>query len=247
MSGQRRSPSYDQIVEALLAVAPGLATEKFDAELAAAEAQGRVTGPTARTLRWWQRQSTDELREHIRATLPQVLVILGHSLEDAQDSLESSEAAWDAAQPAPGPDDEDGLEPDPEPTGTDPFPPPPRGGGSTGAIHPGPGQGGTGSAGGADVIPFAPPTDGGRGPVDSASGQPAPEPDRTPDHDRPGPGFTSHLSPVPTPRSAPAPASPLVRPGGIVPGTGVTPGAPAPRLLGSGLSVLGEPLRPEDR
>jgi len=46
MSGHRRSPSYDQVVEALLAVAPGLATDKFDAELAAAEAQA-----TARTLR----------------------------------------------------------------------------------------------------------------------------------------------------------------------------------------------------
>ncbi|MCA0330645.1 MAG: hypothetical protein LCI03_12185 [Actinobacteria bacterium] len=240
MSGHRRSPSYDQVVEALLAVAPGLATDKFDAELAAAEAQGRVSGPTARTLRWWQRQSTDELREHIRATLPQVLVVLAESLAEAQDAVDASEAAWDAAQPAPqdDEDDEGGA-----PTGTDPFPPPPRGGGSTGPTHPAPPV-----QGGADVIPFGPPSDAGRGPVDSAPTQPGadgrrPEPDRTPDHDRPGPGFTSHLSPVPAPR----PAEPLVRPGGAAPGTDAVPGAPAPRLLGSGLSVLGEPLRPEDR
>jgi hypothetical protein len=230
-----RTPSYDQLVEALLAVAPGLATERFDAELAAAEAQGRVTGPTARTLRWWQRQSTDELREHIRATLPQVLVTLGHSLEEAQAALDASAAAWDAAQP-PEPDaDADADDQPAATTGTDPFPPAPRGPGGSGGSA---GSGGSGSAG-ADVIPFSPPSDTVRTPVDARP----PEPDRTPDHDRPGPGFTSHLSPAPEPGEP----SPLVRPGGPGTGAGAAPGAPLPRLLGGGLSVLGEPLRPEDR
>lgn len=51
-------------------------------------------------------------------------------------------------------------------------------------------------------------------------------PMRAPDHDRPGPGFTSHL-----------------RPGTSSGGHG----APPPRLLGSGLTVRGQARRPEDR
>lgn len=187
-------PTYDQLVAALLAVRPDHATEKFDEELARAEAEGSVDGPTARTLRWWQRQSVAALEEHISAALPRVLATLAAADSAARESLEAAASAWEAAQP--------------------PAAPPPAE-----ALH----------AVGAGTNPDDD-TPGGLAPVTEL-------PMRSPDHDRPGPGFTSHLRSAPQPPAAPAgPAAPAD-----------ATGAPRPRLLGSGLSVLGEAPRPEDR
>jgi hypothetical protein len=183
-------PSYDQLVAALLAVRPDHASARFDEELTAAEAAGRLDRTTALTLRWWQRQSVAALEEHISAALPQVLATLAAADSAARESLDAAAAAWAAAQPpAPAAEPVAAAVPDdaPEP----------------GTSH----------------VTLAPVTE---------------LPMRAPDHDRPGPGFTSHLHPV-----APADGNSTDPAGGT--------GAPRPRLLGSGLTVRGQARRPEDR
>jgi len=46
-----------EVVLAVVDTRPDPATERFDAELAAAVATGRLDEGTARTLRWWQREA----------------------------------------------------------------------------------------------------------------------------------------------------------------------------------------------
>jgi hypothetical protein len=78
------------------------ATERFDAELAAAEAEGRIDHRTSRLLRWWQRESMRALVDHARMTIPAAVAALEAARESAEQSAGQSAQAWShAADPAP--------------------------------------------------------------------------------------------------------------------------------------------------
>jgi hypothetical protein len=82
---------YADIVASLLGSRTDHAGARFDAELAAAVTAGRLDQGTARTLRWWQRESVRAAEEYATTVVPPVLA--------ARDSAEAS-AASDAAEAA---------------------------------------------------------------------------------------------------------------------------------------------------
>ena len=93
MSGRAdRSSAYAELVSGLLEARHDAASARFDAEVAAAEADGRIDERTARVLRWWQRESVRAVVEHARAVIPPAL----GALDDAD--LEAARANDDAAQ-----------------------------------------------------------------------------------------------------------------------------------------------------
>jgi hypothetical protein len=101
MAEHSRPAAYADLLAALLAVRSDPATARFDAELARAEAEGRIDGPTARTLRWWQRESLRGLTDHLATVLPDLLVDLRESERVATESVDSSASAWSQASAAP--------------------------------------------------------------------------------------------------------------------------------------------------
>ena len=123
-----RTAAYADLVSALAGSRRDPATERFDRELAAAEAAGAVDPVTARTLRWWQRESVRAVEDHLSAVLPGVLNRLEASERDAVATVAASADSWaaasgtTAAEPPPrgeGPDDPGGL---PRATTTQPPP-----------------------------------------------------------------------------------------------------------------------------
>ena len=113
-----RTAAYADLVSALAGSRRDPATERFDLELAAAEAAGSVDPVTARTLRWWQRESVRAVEDHLSTVLPDVLNRLEASERDAVATVAASAGSWAAAsgttmaQPPPrgdGPDDHGGL------------------------------------------------------------------------------------------------------------------------------------------
>jgi hypothetical protein len=94
-------PSWDDLVAALVSTRTDHATARFDEVLAAAEAAGTIDGPTARTLRWWQRESVRSVTEHIVEVLPATIERMAVSDAAARASVEASERAWTAVAPAP--------------------------------------------------------------------------------------------------------------------------------------------------
>jgi hypothetical protein len=200
---------WDEVVTSLLSARPDHATARFDAELAAAEAEGRIDVATARTLRWWQRETVRALEEHARLVIPQVLDSLEAADAAARQAVDDAAAAWALAQPpaasAPLARTADGAVPGSEEHHQ-----------ATGQ-HDDPDDGPAGTLG--TVTPFPP----------------------RPDH--PGPGFTSHLAPH-APRAPRAPLPETPAPAGGAP---ATPGAPVPRLLASGITVLADTPRSGDR
>ena len=97
MTDTGRPAAYADLLAALLAVRSDPATARFDTELAAAEADGRIDGHTARTLRWWQRESLRGLAEHLDTVLPQLLTHLAASDRVADESVRESASSWDGA------------------------------------------------------------------------------------------------------------------------------------------------------
>jgi hypothetical protein len=80
-------------VAGLLDVRHDPATERFDAELAAAEQDGRVDLQTAKVLRWWQREALRSLVEHARQVVPPTLMALETAEHGANaDAVESSQS-----------------------------------------------------------------------------------------------------------------------------------------------------------
>ena len=71
--------AYAEVVSALADARADSATERFDAEVDAAVAAGRVDVHLARTLRWWQRESVRGVRDHLVDVLPSVLATLDDS------------------------------------------------------------------------------------------------------------------------------------------------------------------------
>jgi hypothetical protein len=95
--GDERPSGYADLLAALLAVRSDPATERFDAELARAEAQGLVDAATARTLRWWQRESLRGLADHLGHVLPHLLDDLARAQEEAADAVSDSASSWSQA------------------------------------------------------------------------------------------------------------------------------------------------------
>jgi hypothetical protein len=103
-----REAALSDLVGGLLDARSDPATERFDAELAAAEEDGRVDPQTAKVLRWWQREALRALVEHSRTVLPPTLLALEQAAAGADREAEASAASWaravadDSDDPGPG-------------------------------------------------------------------------------------------------------------------------------------------------
>jgi hypothetical protein len=92
-----RALAIGQALEALFAVRRDDATARFDAELAAAVADGRVDDETARTLRWWQRESVRAARSYLADLLPGVLHADDAAQRKSRAHVELASASWQEA------------------------------------------------------------------------------------------------------------------------------------------------------
>lgn len=98
MAGQSaRESAYAELVAGLIDVREDVATARFDAELAHAEADGRIDAATARALRWWQRAAVRAVVDHARTALPPVLAALDRAHDVAAEELAEAERALDDA------------------------------------------------------------------------------------------------------------------------------------------------------
>lgn len=93
-------PSWDDLVAALVSTRTDHATARFDEVLAAAEAAGTIDGPTARTLRWWQRESVRAVTEHVVEVLPATISRMAAADTAARASVVASDRAWSAVRPS---------------------------------------------------------------------------------------------------------------------------------------------------
>src|SRR6478609_4802720 len=75
-SRRSRESAYADLVAGLLDVRTDPATDRFDAELAAAEEDGRVDPQTAKVLRWWQREALRALVDHARTVVPPTMLAI---------------------------------------------------------------------------------------------------------------------------------------------------------------------------
>ena len=120
-SRRSREAAYSDLLTALLDVRLDPATERFDAELEAAEADGRIDPATAKVLRWWQRESLRAMLEHTRSVVPPTLMALEKAAGRVDDEVEAASESWarvagDEATPTPArrsrvpapPDDDSG-------------------------------------------------------------------------------------------------------------------------------------------
>ncbi len=89
-----REAALSDLVAGLLDARLDPATERFDAELAAAEEDGRIDPQTAKVLRWWQREALRALVEHARVVLPPTLLALEQAAAGADREAEASAASW---------------------------------------------------------------------------------------------------------------------------------------------------------
>lgn len=94
-------PSWAALVEALVSTRTDHATARFDEVLAAAEAEGVIDGPTARSLRWWQRQSVQAVADHVAAVLPATIERMAAADAEARAAVEAAGRSWSAVLPQP--------------------------------------------------------------------------------------------------------------------------------------------------
>jgi hypothetical protein len=87
-------PALTDVVLALFDARPTPALERFDAEVAAAVAAGKLDTEAARTLRWWQRESDRGVRDYLAAVLPGVLDSLESATLDAAGGVRAAADAW---------------------------------------------------------------------------------------------------------------------------------------------------------
>jgi hypothetical protein len=218
-----RSAAYADLLQALIAVRSDPATARFDVELARAEADGRLDGPTARALRWWQRETLRGLTEHLAEILPDVLDRLADADDAAREAVRDSEQSWQEAtrsMPASAIASGDGVS---APTPHSPSPP-------SAAPH--------SAAPHSPSAPSAP----------SAAPTAAPSPER-PDggsHLRPVDPIDSQEGGAATGGPSAPPPPRLLRPGFVPPESApdahhrAAPGVPRARLIAGGLTVAGE-------
>jgi hypothetical protein len=89
---------YAALVAALLGVRTDYASSRFDAEVTAALAANRLDVATARTLRWWQRESVREVEGYANRVLPVVLATRSDADATAAIVFDESAASWQQAQ-----------------------------------------------------------------------------------------------------------------------------------------------------
>ncbi len=125
MTSQRsREAAYADLVSGLLDLRTDPATERFDAELAAAEDEGRIDPQTAKVLRWWQRESLRTMVEHASTVLPPTMLALERSASGSEREVAVSAQSWARAAE----NDEDGdsaTDEDSDGDGTEDPPAPP--------------------------------------------------------------------------------------------------------------------------
>ena len=92
-----RALAIAQALEALFAARHDDATARFDAELAAAVSAGRVEEETARTLRWWQRESVRGARSYLADLLPGVLHADDAAQRRSRAHVDLAAASWQEA------------------------------------------------------------------------------------------------------------------------------------------------------
>lgn len=92
-----RALAIAQALEALFAARRDDATQRFDTELAAAVADGRVDEDTARTLRWWQRESVRAARSYLADLLPGVLHADDAAQRRSRAQVDLAAASWQEA------------------------------------------------------------------------------------------------------------------------------------------------------
>ena len=93
-SRRSREAAFSDLVGGLLDARTDPATDRFDAELSAAEDEGRIDPQTAKVLRWWQRESQRALVEHAQAVLPATLLALEQATSGADREVQASAASW---------------------------------------------------------------------------------------------------------------------------------------------------------
>jgi hypothetical protein len=93
-SRRSRESAYADLVAGLLDVRADPATDRFDAELAAAEEDGRVDPQTAKVLRWWQRESLRALVDHARTVVPPTLLAIEQAAGGAGREAEEASQSW---------------------------------------------------------------------------------------------------------------------------------------------------------
>lgn|GEM_PF-2262565 len=95
MTSQRsREAAYADLVAGLLDLRADPATVRFDAELVAAQDEGRVDAQTAKVLRWWQRESLRTMVEHASAVVPPTMLALEAAAGGSEREVESSARSW---------------------------------------------------------------------------------------------------------------------------------------------------------
>ena len=86
--------AYADLVAGVLDARSDAASQAFDAEVAAAESEGRIDARTARALRWWQRESLRALVEHAHTALPPALAAVGQAQADGGRGAADAAEAW---------------------------------------------------------------------------------------------------------------------------------------------------------
>ncbi len=86
--------AYADLVAGVLDARSDAASQAFDAEVAAAESEGRIDARTARALRWWQRESLRALVEHAHTALPPALAAVGQAQAEGGRGAADAAEAW---------------------------------------------------------------------------------------------------------------------------------------------------------
>jgi hypothetical protein len=92
-----RALAIASALEAMFAARHDDATARFDAELTAAVADGRLDEATARTLRWWQRASVRGAQNYLADLLPGVLHADDAAHRRSRANAELAAASWQEA------------------------------------------------------------------------------------------------------------------------------------------------------
>jgi hypothetical protein len=93
-SRRSRESAYADLVAGLLDVRADPATDRFDAELAAAEEDGRIDPQTAKVLRWWQREALRALVDHARTVVPPTMLAIEQAAGGAGREAEEASQSW---------------------------------------------------------------------------------------------------------------------------------------------------------
>ncbi len=93
-SSRSREAAYADLVAGLLDLRSDPATERFDAELAAAEDEGRIDPQTAKVLRWWQREALRTMVEHASTVVPPTMLAIEKAAAGSEREVEVSAQSW---------------------------------------------------------------------------------------------------------------------------------------------------------